>query len=249
MDKKTPKPRNGEKAPTGRTEGQNVLTATEGQPDSGRPDDACPDFVVKNRMVRSGSKAQWYCAADESDERIKNFSEALRRWRLSRPWSQTEAAEMCHVTQPQWSNLESGQIEPLPRKVFEIERELGMDPGDLSRHLGYLPHGGDDRELFTQVAEKLDHLLIHGNWAVEEVMERDSYPIEVQKFLENVEKVGLDVIAALATVSSELVNTMNYAVEQAMPKVFRMKQAEMKNLKRIITVSQDPNRPDDDDPF
>ena len=208
------------------------------------------EIETHRRVVRQGSKAQWYCTADPDDQRVQAFASFLRSWRMNSHRSQTEAAAECGMTQPQWSSLESGSIEPLPKKVFEIERAFGMDPGDLSFFLGYGPRGGDDRELFTQVAEKLDRLYIHGAWAVEEVMERDTNAIEVQKFLEDVEKVGLDVIAALTTVCDNLYRTMNFAVQHAMPKVFRMKQSEMYNLKRIISLnSQLDNGTDEDAPF
>lgn len=176
----------------------------------------------------------------------RSFADMIRNDRNGHHWTQTEAAAECGMTQPQWSSLENGEIEPLPNKVFELERAMGREPGEYSRHLGYSPHGGDDRELFTQVAEKLDRLYIHGAWAVEEVMERDTNAIEVQKFLEDVEKVGLDVIAALTTVCDNLYRTMNVAVQHAMPKVFRMKQAEMYNLKRIISLN---SQVEDDVPF
>lgn len=56
----------------------------------------------------------------------------------------------------------------------------------------------------------------------------------------------LDVIAALTTVCDNLYRTMNVAVQHAMPKVFRMKQAEMYNLKRIISLN---SQVEDDVPF
>jgi transcriptional regulator with XRE-family HTH domain len=197
---------------------------------------------IVRRVVRQGSKAQWYCTADPNDQRVKKFAEKLLEIRKAHHWSQTEAAKECGMTQPQWSSLETGAIEPLPKKIFEIERACGMDPGDFSTLLGYAPRGGDDRELFTQVAEKLDYMLVIGNWAVEAVLEFDSNATDLQKFLEDAEKVGIDVIAALAKLSNELLTTLNQAVDEAMPKVFRMKQAEMKNLSaRLISLGDLPN--------
>jgi ribosome-binding protein aMBF1 (putative translation factor) len=214
-----------------------------------KPGDSAPDHDVR-RPTRQGSKAQWYCAAEEGDERVEKFAAAVRKARSAKGWNQTQAADACGMSQPQWSNLESCAIEPLPRKVYELERVLGFDPGGLSVHLGYSPHGGDDRELMTTVAEKLDGLLVHGAWAVEEVLVRNTNPIEVQKFLEDAERIGLDVIAALAKVSNDLIETLNLAVDHAMPQVFRMKQAEMKNLRRIISVQEtQPYLGDDEEPF
>lgn len=261
MSKKRPTTPQTNKAPGSPAEGDNVRTTETEQaqviveyktatfPGRHVPTGNEPDFVLVTRATRQGSKAQWYCAADISDERVQKFAAAIRQARALKQWNQTQAAEACGMSQPQWSNLEAGLIEPLPRKVFELERTLGLQPGELSAHLGYSAHGGDDRELFTQVAEKLDHLYIHGAWAVEEVMDRDSNPNEVQKFLEDIDKVGPDMIAALATVAQNLLDTMNAAVDYAMPKVFRMRQAEMKKLRRIISVHEPEPTPFDDDPF
>jgi transcriptional regulator with XRE-family HTH domain len=187
------------------------------------------------RVFRRGSKSQWYCSAEPNDARVKAFASMVRQDRIGHHWNQTEAAIECGMTQPQWSSLENGEIEPLPNKVFELERAMGREPGDYSRHLGYSPHGGDDRELFTKVAEKLDDLLVHGAWAVEEVLERDTNPTQVQKFLEDAELIGLDVIAALAKISNNLIDELNKAVSEAMPKVFLMKQAQMKHLSSRLT--------------
>lgn len=197
------------------------------------------DITPAARVIRRGSKSQWYCTANPEDSRVKAFANSIRQDRIGHHWNQTEAAMECGMTQPQWSSLENGEIEPLPNKVFELERAMGREPGEYSRHLGYSPHGGDDRELFTQVAEKLDDLLIHGAWAVEEVLDRDMNATEVQKFLEDAEVIGLDVIAALAKISNNLIEELNKAVSEAMPKVFLMKQAQMKNLSsRLISLHE-----------
>lgn len=196
-------------------------------------------FRVFGRVIRRTvvSRAQWFCAADPHSARMLAFAKTLITARTAKGWSQTEAAERCSMTQSQWSNLETAQIEPLPAKVRQMEVALELSPGALSRHLGYLPAGAGDRELLTQAAEKLDDLLVIGGWAVEEVLDRDMNGDQVQKFLHDAEAIGLDVIAALAKVSGNLLATLNVAVTEAMPKVFQMKQAEMSKLSdRLISL-------------
>lgn len=209
----------------------------------GRPPKVGPNAPKGTRKV---SKAQWFCSADPEDPRVSAFAVALRKLRLQKDWSQTEAGEKCGMTQTLISNLETAQIEPLPAKVFEIEMAFGVERGTLSRHLGYSPGQPDLRATIERVAEELDDLLVFGRLAVEDVLFRDKNAVEVQMFLDLTEKVGLDVIAALAKVSNDLVEMLNTAVDHAMPKALRMKMAEMRKLKRIITVS-DPDYPEFDE--
>ena len=62
-------------------------------------------------------------------------------WLLGeRGMSQRELADKLgrstHTPFYRWTDLKS---EPQPSEVFDIERILGVPPGTLSRHLGYLP--------------------------------------------------------------------------------------------------------------
>jgi transcriptional regulator with XRE-family HTH domain len=205
----------------------------------GRPAAVGPNASPRVIRRSSASRAQWFCAANPDSPRMADFAREIRRVRLARDWSQAEAAEKCSMNQSHWSNLETAQIEPLPEKVFELERNLGVKPGTLSRHLGYSPATSNDRELFTLVAEKLEYLHAHGAWAVEEVLKFDNDDGNVQNFLNDAEVIGIDVIAALAKLSNDLLSELNKAVDEAMPKLFRMKQAEMKNLSsRLISLTE-----------
>ena len=52
---------------------------------------------------------------------------------------QEELARMLGTTQSSVSGWINGKYEPAAAMVFTIERSLGLDPGSLSRPLGYLP--------------------------------------------------------------------------------------------------------------
>jgi transcriptional regulator with XRE-family HTH domain len=203
-------------------------------------------------LARHGSKAQWYCSVDESDERAKKFAQAVKLARTEKGWNQAECARKLSISQPQFSTLESGTIEPLPSKVFEIEKMFELQPGVLSSIFGYYPHGGETREVILNTAEKLDYLVVMGEYAIEQVLMEDRGASLVEDFIKDSEDVGLDAIAAIAKVSNKLLKAVNTAVSQALPKVFEMKQAEMSNLSsRIISlidnVAFEPDEPWDYD--
>ncbi len=52
---------------------------------------------------------------------------------------QDDLARMLGTTQSSVSGWINGKYEPAAETVFAIERALGLDPGHLSRPLGYLP--------------------------------------------------------------------------------------------------------------
>lgn len=52
---------------------------------------------------------------------------------------QEDLARSLGTTQSSISGWINGKYEPSAATVFTIERELGLDPGTLSRPLGYLP--------------------------------------------------------------------------------------------------------------
>lgn len=74
------------------------------------------------------------------------FGEALRRARLAAGLTQVDLEASGIVDgQSTWSGWENPhparpRSKPLtPEKVFEIEKFLGVAPGSLSKHFGYLP--------------------------------------------------------------------------------------------------------------
>jgi transcriptional regulator with XRE-family HTH domain len=68
------------------------------------------------------------------------FGEALRQALADREMSQLELAERLGLSsQSVISQWISETHRPDPARVFEIERQLEVEPGRLSRLLGYLP--------------------------------------------------------------------------------------------------------------
>jgi transcriptional regulator with XRE-family HTH domain len=63
------------------------------------------------------------------------LADALRDQALK----QEDLAAMIGTTQSSVSGWINGKYEPAAETVFTIERRLGMEPGHLSRPLGYLP--------------------------------------------------------------------------------------------------------------
>ena len=63
------------------------------------------------------------------------LAEALK----GRSMKQEELARALGTTQSSVSGWINGKYEPAAATVFTIERSLGLDPGSLSRPLGYLP--------------------------------------------------------------------------------------------------------------
>ena len=78
------------------------------------------------------------------DPRIIAFSAHLLYQRCRLKLNQTEFAALFGLTQPQVSQLEQGKAEPTPQFVFAIEQALALDPGTLSKHLGYAPVGSNN---------------------------------------------------------------------------------------------------------
>ena len=76
---------------------------------------------------------------DKSGENRVRFgrllSEALKRQGMR----QDDLARALGTTQSSVSGWINGKYEPAAATVFAVERELGLDPGHLSRPLGYLP--------------------------------------------------------------------------------------------------------------
>lgn len=67
------------------------------------------------------------------------FAAALRNERLRRGITQSEVAARIGVGQTAVAAWENAVSIPDPLTVFTVERAIGMRPGRLSRHLGYVP--------------------------------------------------------------------------------------------------------------
>jgi transcriptional regulator with XRE-family HTH domain len=86
------------------------------------------------------------------------FGTALSVALGARGWTQKRLGEALQdedgrtLSQSAVSQWCSGQTEPGPATVFEIERHLRLAPGDLSQLLGYLPAEVDDRPAPSVIA-------------------------------------------------------------------------------------------------
>ena len=75
----------------------------------------------------------------------EEFCRMLRQGRQQRRLSQRNVADAIGVSHTAVSQWESGRSLPIPAKVPDLERALELEPGALSRLLGYLPiASGDD---------------------------------------------------------------------------------------------------------
>jgi transcriptional regulator with XRE-family HTH domain len=69
----------------------------------------------------------------------QRFGALLANALKARAMKQEQLAGMLGTTQSSVSGWINGKYEPSAATVFTIEQSLGMDPGYLSRPLGYLP--------------------------------------------------------------------------------------------------------------
>lgn len=69
----------------------------------------------------------------------RTFADALRGRRAEANLSQGELGAAIGVSGSAVGNWERGEDEPSRANVAALERALGLEPGDLSRHLGYGP--------------------------------------------------------------------------------------------------------------
>lgn len=77
------------------------------------------------------------------EARRQHFGRALGEALRVRGWSQADLAQRMGTTQSAVSAWITGKSLPVADDVFEIEAEMDMTPGVLSRNLGYLPVGAD----------------------------------------------------------------------------------------------------------
>lgn len=76
----------------------------------------------------------------EPEERRRAFGEAVRQALRVKQMTQEELAAALNKTQPMISAWIQGKRAPeSPELAFEVERAIGVDPGTLSVHLGFIP--------------------------------------------------------------------------------------------------------------
>jgi transcriptional regulator with XRE-family HTH domain len=83
------------------------------------------------------------------------FRRVLREARARRRLSLRVLGEVAGVSKSAVAQWESGRSLPVPAKVPELERALEMEPGALSRLLGYLPITGGDEKTSLDVIEAI----------------------------------------------------------------------------------------------
>lgn len=82
-----------------------------------------------------------------SAQQRQAFGNALACARQTHKMTQREVARALNVSQGLISGWETGSYEPSPRDACRVEEVLGVDPGELTRHLGYLPLAAAGRAL------------------------------------------------------------------------------------------------------
>jgi transcriptional regulator with XRE-family HTH domain len=85
----------------------------------------------------------------------EEFRRALREGRESQRRSQRELATALGVSHTAVSQWEVGRSLPSPAKVPDLERALELEPGALSRLLGYLPIASGDDKASLDVIEAI----------------------------------------------------------------------------------------------
>ena len=83
------------------------------------------------------------------------FRRVLKEARARRRLSLRVLGEVAGVSKSAVAQWESGRSLPVPAKVPELERALEMEPGALSRLLGYLPITGGDEKTSLDVIEAI----------------------------------------------------------------------------------------------
>lgn len=85
-------------------------------------------------------------------ERRQAFAAALKAEREHQNWSQAAIGMGVGVTGSLVGQWEQGRVAPPePDVVFKLEVALGLPPGRLSRHLGYLPVGAPELDVVAAI--------------------------------------------------------------------------------------------------
>lgn len=77
--------------------------------------------------------------SENSTSSVSHFGPALAQALRIRHVTQSELARRLAVTRTTVNEWVNDKSAPAPETVFKIERALGLPPGDLSIHLGFLP--------------------------------------------------------------------------------------------------------------
>ena len=108
--------------------------------------------TVSATSDRQGSEG---LTAMPSGKQKEEFRRLLREARERSHRSQRGIATALGVSHTAVSQWEAGRAVPVPATVPELERELSLDPGALSRLLGYLPIASGDDKASLDVIEAI----------------------------------------------------------------------------------------------
>jgi transcriptional regulator with XRE-family HTH domain len=107
--------------------------------------------TVRQRLCRRDDEVTSLVPAKQREE----FRRMLRQGRQQRRLSQRNVADAIGVSHTAVSQWESGRSLPIPAKVPDLERALELEPGALSRLLGYLPIASGDDKTSLDVIEAI----------------------------------------------------------------------------------------------
>lgn len=100
---------------------------------------------------RTNEGAAGLPTAAQKDE----FRRVLKETRTRRRLSLRALGAVAGVSKSAVAQWENGRSLPIPAKVPDLERALEMEPGALSRLLGYLPITGGDEKTSLDVIEAI----------------------------------------------------------------------------------------------
>jgi transcriptional regulator with XRE-family HTH domain len=91
-----------------------------------------------------------------TDDQKTAFRQSLRRERERRNLSQRALSRLTGVSHSAVSQWESGRALPEPTKVVLLEHALELEPGSLSRLLGYMPIAREVDQAALEVMKALE---------------------------------------------------------------------------------------------
>lgn len=95
-------------------------------------------------LIPPNSEITLHRQMKSSSQQCQAFGNALTRARENNKMTQREVAQALNVSRHLISAWERGTSEPSPQDACRVEEELGVEPGELTRHLGYLPLAAAD---------------------------------------------------------------------------------------------------------
>lgn len=105
-------------------------------------EEAAPDPAVGTGKFTEAARRRLEETAEQ--RRLRRFGEEVAAARIQRKMTQADLSSRLldgAQAQSRVSRWEHGEVEPPPSVVFQIERVLDVQPGALSRFLGYVPAG------------------------------------------------------------------------------------------------------------